>query len=223
MLGTHVGGRADELLEGGIDGLVGQAALRGLGNAEINHLGHGHAVVQGNEDVRRLNVAVDYALLMGVLNRTANLDEEIQPFARGKLVAVVGDLNPAHQFHDEVRSPRLRRARVEYFGNVWMVHHRECLPLGVKAGDDLFGVHAELDDLERNAAAHWFFLFGDIYNTATTLADLLEKFVAANPVARFFGRWKRRYDPSRRRRNGRFFHETASAFEGAKQQLHATP
>ena len=34
-----------------------------------------------------------------------------------------------------------------------MVHHRQRLPLGVEACDDLLGVHAELDDLERDAAA----------------------------------------------------------------------
>ncbi len=61
LLGTHVGRCADELLEGGEERLVGQPSLRGLGDAEVNHLGDGHAVVDGDEDVRGLDVAVNDA------------------------------------------------------------------------------------------------------------------------------------------------------------------
>ena len=64
-----------------------------------------------------------------------------------------------------------------------MVHHRQRLPLGLEAGDDLLGVHAELDDLERDAAAHRFLLFGHIDDAAAAFADLLEQFVAADAVA----------------------------------------
>ena len=74
LLRTHVGRRADELLEGREEGLVGQAlAGGGLGDAEINHLGHRHAVVQRDQDVRGLDVAVDDALLVRVLDGVANL------------------------------------------------------------------------------------------------------------------------------------------------------
>ena len=55
--------------------------LRGLGDAEINHLGHRHAIVQRDENIRRLDVAMDDSLLMRVLNGLANLDEQFQPFA----------------------------------------------------------------------------------------------------------------------------------------------
>ena len=66
----------------GEDRLVGQPAFRRLGDAEINHLGHRHAVVQRDQDVRGLDVAVDDALLMRVLDGLADLDEQVQPFAR---------------------------------------------------------------------------------------------------------------------------------------------
>jgi hypothetical protein len=59
--------------------LVGEAPLGGLGDAEVDHLGHGHAVVQRDEDVRRLDVAVDDALLVGVLDGVADLDEQLEP------------------------------------------------------------------------------------------------------------------------------------------------
>ena len=47
--------------------------LRRLGHAEVDDLRHRHAVVQRDEDVRRLEVAVDDAFLMRVLHRLADL------------------------------------------------------------------------------------------------------------------------------------------------------
>jgi hypothetical protein len=68
LLGTHVGGRADELFKRGEERLIGQPPRRGLGDAEVNHLGNGHAVVDGDEDVRGLDVAVNDAFLVRVLD-----------------------------------------------------------------------------------------------------------------------------------------------------------
>jgi hypothetical protein len=63
------------LLEGGEDRLIRELAFCRLGDAEINHLGDGHTVVDCDENVRRFEVAVDDALLVRVLNGLANLDE----------------------------------------------------------------------------------------------------------------------------------------------------
>jgi hypothetical protein len=43
-----------------------------LGDAEVDDLGHRLAVLLGDEDVGRLEVAVDDALLVGVLHRLAD-------------------------------------------------------------------------------------------------------------------------------------------------------
>ena len=64
---------------------------------------------------------------------------------------------------------------------------RQRLALGFKAGDDLLGVHAQLDDLERHAAAHRFLLLGHVNHAAAAFADFLEQFVAADAIAGFFG------------------------------------
>ena len=61
-----------------------QPSLGGLGDAEINHLGHRHAVVQRDQDVRGLDVAVDDALLVRVLDGLADLDEQVEPFLGGE-------------------------------------------------------------------------------------------------------------------------------------------
>ena len=46
---------------------------RGLGDAEVDHFGDGAVVVLGHEDVRGFDVAVDDALLMGMLHGLADL------------------------------------------------------------------------------------------------------------------------------------------------------
>ena len=92
-----------------------------------------------DENVRRLDVAVNDALLMRMLNRVANLHEQIQPLARVQLVlvAIIRDPNAAHQFHDEVRPAGIGRAGVEDARDIRMVHQRQRLAFGFEAGNDL--------------------------------------------------------------------------------------
>ena len=112
----------------------------------------------------------------------------LQPFAGGKLVliAVLGDLDPAHQFHDEVGPAGVGHARVEDLGDVRMVHHRQRLPLGLEPRDDLPAVHAQLDDLERDAAFDRLALFGHPDFAEAAFADLLQQLVAADHLGRGF-------------------------------------
>ncbi len=102
-------------------------------------------------------------------------------------VAVAGDGNSANQLHHEVRAAGLSGAGIQHFDNVRMVQHRQRLPLGFKAGHDPLRVHAQLDDLERDAAADRFLLLGHENHAETAFADLLEEFVAANARAGAFG------------------------------------
>ena len=81
-------------------------------------------------------------------------------------------LDAAHQFHHEIRPAGFRRAGVEDLGDVGMIHHGQGLALGFEAGDDLPGVHAQLDHFERDAAADGFGLFGDIDHAAAAFAEL---------------------------------------------------
>ena len=67
-----------------------------------------------------------------------------------------------------------------------MVHHRQRLPLGLESGDDLLGVHAQLDDLERDSPPHRLGLLRDIDHAATAFAHALQNFVAANLLANGF-------------------------------------
>ena len=91
-----------------------------------------------------------------------------------------------HQFHDEVGPAGVGGAAVEDFGDVRMVHHGQRLPLDFEAGDDALGVHAELDDLQRDAAADGLLLFGHVDDTASAFADSLQQLVTSDAIAGFF-------------------------------------
>ena len=74
-------------------------------------------------------------------------------------VAVVCDRDTGHILHDEVRTAAVF-SRIQYLGNVGMVHQGQGLTLRLESGDDLLGVHPQLDDLQGYATTDGPFLFG---------------------------------------------------------------
>ena len=118
-------------MELGEERLVGQLLSGGFGDTEVDDFGHRHAVVDGDQDVRGLEVAMDDALLMRVLDGLTNLHEQVESLPCGKilLVAVVGDPKSPNEFHYEVGSAGLRGAAVENLRDVRMVHQSQRLPL----------------------------------------------------------------------------------------------
>ena len=97
-------------------------------------------IVSGrHHDVRWLEVAVNDPLLMSVLDGLADLHEQIQPLPCrvAALVAVVGDRHPFDQLHHKVGASGVGTAPIEHMGDVWVVHQRQRLPLGLEAGDDV--------------------------------------------------------------------------------------
>src|SRR5258708_12957199 len=88
--------------------LLRQWFARRLGDAEVDHLGHGFPIVERDEDVGRLDVAVDNALHVRVLDGLADRDEQLKTLARCELVLVakLGEGYALDQLHHEVRPPR---------------------------------------------------------------------------------------------------------------------
>ena len=189
LLRAHVGRGAYEQFEGGEERFVGQSLIGRFRDAKVNHLGHRFAILERDQDVRRFDIAVDNALLVRVLQGMADLDEEVEPLLGREmiLVAVVGDLDPPHQFHDEVGPAGVGRARIQNPGDIRMVHEGQRLPLGLEAGDDSLGVHAQLDNLERHSAADGLLLLGHVHRPAAAFPDLLEEFVGTDPVSGLLG------------------------------------
>jgi hypothetical protein len=81
---------ADELLESNKESSIRQSSLRGFGDAEVYDLRNRHTVVDGHQNVRWLDVAVNDTLLVSVLDGLADLHEQVEPLARGELVLVGG-------------------------------------------------------------------------------------------------------------------------------------
>ncbi len=67
-----------------------------------------------------------------------------------------------------------------------MIHQRQRLPFGLKPGNDAFGVHPRLDDLQGHAPVNRLFLFGHEDHAAAAFADLLQQLVAAHAIAGLF-------------------------------------
>ena len=180
---AHVLGRADEHAVPREDGLLGQPLVRRLRNPEVDDLRDRAAVLDGHEHVRRLEVAMDDALLVGVLDGLADRDEQREPFAGGQpvAIAVVGDRNAGHVLHHEVRPALVGRARVEHPGDVRVGHHREGLPLGVEPGHHLAGVHPDLDHLQGDLAADRVLLFRKVDHAHPALTEDGQDPVGANP------------------------------------------
>ena len=200
---ADVGRGPDELSDGREGRLRGEVALGRLGDAEVDHLGHGDIVVQGDENVRGLDVAVDDALEVRVLDRMADLDEKAQALVGRQIVRVAKgrDRLPADQFHDEIRPTGVGGAGVEHLRDIRMIHHRQELPFGLEPGDDLLCVHAQFDDFEREAAAHGVFLPREPDGAAAAFPDIFEELVATDLVAGLLrgetGRTPARIDGSR--------------------------
>ena len=177
LLGAHVLGRPDELAKLGEQGQLGQPRAGRLRDTEVNDLRHELPVLTGDEHVGGLEVAMNDALLVGVLHGAADLREELQPRPgrEALAVAVFGDGNAAHELHDEVRPAVVGRPGIQHPGDVGVVHHRQGLPLGLEAGDHLLRVHAELDDFQGDLATDRFFLLGPVNGAEPAFADELQQ------------------------------------------------
>ncbi len=74
-------------------------------------------------------------------------------------------------------------SRVQHPRNVWVVHHRQGLAFGFKAGDHLPCVHAGLDDFQGDSTLDGVGLLGHEDDTHAPFADLLQQFVRADDGA----------------------------------------
>ena len=106
-----------------------------LRDAEVDDLRLRPVVLVGHEHVRRLHVAMDHALLVRVLHRLADGDEELEPLRdrEAARVAVLGDREAARELHGEEGLPVRGDARVEDARDAGVVHERERLPLRFEA------------------------------------------------------------------------------------------
>ena len=84
LLGAHVAERAEQLAGLGPAGGRAQVGVGGAGDAEVEHLGLAGLV---HQDVAGLEVAVDDALVVGVLHRVADPRQQLQRVRRVEAAA----------------------------------------------------------------------------------------------------------------------------------------
>ena len=182
LFGAHVLERAEDDAGVGEEGLAGEIGVEGFGEAEVDDLGDGEAFDGFDEDVGGLDIAVDDALLVGVVDGLADGDEEFDALAGGEVVAfgVGGDGESVDELHDEEGEALGGGAGVEDLSDVGVVHEGEGAAFGVEAGDDGFGAHAGFDDFEGDVAADGFGLCGEIDGAHAAFAEDALDFVVAD-------------------------------------------
>src|SRR5262249_50718177 len=138
------------------------------------------------KNIRWFDVAMDDPFLVCVLDRVADLSEQLQPRLRGQGIAVakISDLNTIDQFHYEIRPSTTGGAGIEDTRDIFVMHQRQLQALGLKARNVAFGIHARLDDLKRDPAANRFLLLSYKDNPATSFPDLMEQPISSDQFAR---------------------------------------
>ena len=147
-------------------------------------LGDRSAVLERHQDIRRLDVAVDDPLLVGVLDAAAHLDEQPQSVPGGQLprIRVLGQRDALDVLHGEKRPPLVGRAGLERAGDVGVVHQGQGLALALESRQHLPGVHPPPDELERHPPPDRPLLFGLPHLAHSALADLLQQPEVADPL-----------------------------------------
>jgi len=154
LLGRRVSERADEPARPR-DRRGGGAGVDALGQPEVEDARLARRI---DADVPGLQVAVDDAVLVGVVHRAADLDEEGDGVAGGpardapRLRELV-ERDPLDELHGEEEAPVARAALVEQRDDVHVAELEDGLDLAVETGDLRFvRERAVEEDLERDLA-----------------------------------------------------------------------
>ncbi|MEZ6197069.1 MAG: hypothetical protein R3F20_15280 [Planctomycetota bacterium] len=154
LLGTHPGDRADEPPGTGGEARRAQLRIGDAGHAEVEDA---RAPLLVDEDVGGLQVAVDDALLVRVLDAVRELGRERDPAAeiRPRLVRPVEQRSARDELHrdpgDGTR-PGLMDARAEHAREARVVQRPENPRLELEAPDDLLAREAVAQDLQGDVA-----------------------------------------------------------------------
>src|SRR5439155_18067707 len=140
-------------------GLAGQLGLRRrvafgleqLGNAEVEQT---NFALAGDEDVGRLQVAVDHQVRVSVLHRQQDLAKQRDAFAQGQAAAVAEarDRLAFDIFEREPGLPVLRDAGVEQPGDVRVTQARENVALAVEAHRERLAAGPRIRQFHRHLA-----------------------------------------------------------------------
>src|SRR5262245_19846093 len=145
--------------------------------------------MQRDQDICRLDIAVDDSFLVCVLHCLADVHKQLESLDQANVVfvAVARDRDAADQFHHEEWPTGCGLTSIQHLGDMRMVHERQSLSLSLKASNHLARVHPWFDDLDSHLALHRRRLFSEEYNAEAAFADYLEQFIRADNGARSLG------------------------------------
>ena len=137
-LGTQIGRCSDDHAEDRRR-RIGRLAIEHFGDSEVDDLRHRATLLGRDQDVRRLDVAMQNPLLVGVVDAATDGDEEIEPRVDRQplAIAVVGDRLARHVLHGEERLTVLGVSGLVDLGDARMTHPGERLALGLEAVGEL--------------------------------------------------------------------------------------
>jgi len=116
------------------------------------------------------------------------------------LIAILSNANALDQLHHKIWASCCCSARIEDFRDVRVVHEGQRLAFRVEARHNLLRIHPQFHDLESHSASDRLQLLGHVNDTESTLADLLQEFVAVDDVAGLFRNRRRDNDSASRGR-----------------------
>src|ERR1022692_249425 len=158
-----------------------------LGDAEVDHFRQRLAIHQFDQHIRWLDIPMDHASLMSVVDGVTYLAKEFQtlPRAQTMAVAIFRNGNTAHVLHGEIRHAALSRAGIQHARDIRMVHHLQRLAFGFEACDYLLAVEPVLDDFECDLSVDRLPLLGEIDGAHSALSQKAKRAVWSEPSAGF--------------------------------------
>ncbi len=182
LLRTHILRCANKLALLSVQCPLGQRLAEGLGHSEVDNLRHRFIAFNGHENIRRLDVTVNYSFLVGVLDSFTYLQEQLKAFFDAKffLVAVLSEGQALNVLHYEVRPTRRCHSCIIDLSDIRVLQQGQGLAFSLEAGDDLFGIHAWFDDLQCHPAFDLPLLLRQVNCGETTFAKDAEQLIGTN-------------------------------------------
>ena len=183
LLRAHVGHGAHGKTGHGFRHDIGPLWPQRLRNAKVDDLRLRMSFFVGDENVGRLEVAVNHALLVCVLYRFADADEELQTIAHVEpaRVAELRERQTTHELHGKVRLPGVAASGMQHARNAGVIHHRQCAPFRVEARQYItrfveHGAH----QFQRDPTPDRCRFFGFVHHPHAAFTKQLDDFVGAD-------------------------------------------
>ena len=119
------------------DSLLGHCLGVVIGKARDTEVGHLDCAVLQKHNVMRLDITVNYALVVSVLERLENLGGEVQslsPIENSLLTDVLLECNSVDILHYDILN-HIAEAYVIYLYNIGVREHSDCLALVLESSD----------------------------------------------------------------------------------------